>query len=465
MHISFTRHDPDISQSCKAVTEYLDKENTSREREYEDFMEDIENHALSDFDKQIERKNLFFSQDNNEQEVFLDQNSATDLIDANVSSRAKERESKFFILNISPSKDELEQLNEIVGAELKIAGIGEKETQLLSQSESGAKQLAIMRNDLMHQCLREYTKDVMRDYAQNFNRKVYNNPGNLPTQKEEKQINSETRKELAEMKIDKRDPQYAQKYQEIREQKAAELGRDLSVRKMTEKDLVWIAKVEEKRTYKGNDKWVIENRKTQREIKKLEAVDKPDREKIELLKAQLHTDRTTGEIVREGLKKGGQQYHVHVIVSRYDNCPNARYKGSISPLAHHRNSRMAGKSAQVGFDRDSFFKKIEQSFDERFKYERRYSYEKFNEQKKLRTGKNIRTRHATKAVSVLSKPVRDELYKASGAEELQKLNVRTTVSRELGFRVPLSIPKTPLQLATQTVRSAIAKITDTSKGY
>ncbi|WP_027375659.1 DUF5712 family protein [Kaistella palustris] len=466
MHISFTRHDPDISQSCKAVTEYLDKENSSREKEYEIFVEDFENQALTGFDEQVEQQNLFFSQGKDGEQVFLDQNSATDLIDANISSRAKERESKFFILNISPSKDELEHLNGIVVMELKAAGIGEKETQLLQQTDQGQKQLEIMRNDLMHQCLREYANDVMKDYAENFNRYVYNSPQNLPTQKEEQYINKETKTALAERGIDKKDPVYAEAYRETREKLAANLGRDLSVRKMTAKDMVWVAKVEEKRTYKGNDKWVIENRKIKREIKKLESAQHPDASKIEQLKSELHKDRATGEIVREGLKKGGQQYHIHVVVSRYDNCPNARYKGSISPLAHHRNSKMADKTAQVGFNRDTFFKKAERSFDQRFQYHRQYSYEKFNEQKKMRTGKKERIAKVSgKALSVLGQPVTKELYSKSGVEELHKLSLRNTVSRELGFRVPLTVPKTPLQLAAKTLRSIISKINDTSKGY
>jgi len=465
MHISFTKHDPDISQSCKAVTEYLDKENSLREKEYEDFLEDYENQVLVDFDEQIERQNLFFSQDENGDDIHLNQNEATDLIDENWSSRAKERESKFFILNVSPSKDELERLEDIVTDELKKAGIGPKESPVLSATEEGRIQLELMRNDLMHQCLREYTKEVMQEYADNFNRYVYVNPDRLPSQKQEREINAASKHELERRGIKKDDIDYSRIYQQIREEKAAAMGCDLSVRKMTERDLVWVAKVEEKRTYKGNDKWVIENRKIKREIKGLEQDKVGNAAKIKQLEAELHRDRATGEIVREGLKKGGQQYHVHVVVSRYDNCPNRRYKGSISPLAHHRNSKMADKAAQVGFDRDNFFKRVEQRFDERFHFDRRYSYEKFNEQKKLRTGRKSKSKAADKAISTLAQPITKEVYSKSGLEELQKLNLRKTVSRELGVQIPLSIPRTPLQMATKTIRTAIAKINDTSKGY
>lgn len=465
MHISFTKHDADISQSCKAVTDYLDKENSSREKEFENFMDEFESNQLADFDQQIEKQNLFFTSDESDGDQYLNQSSATDLIDNNRSSRAKENESKFFILNVSPSKDELEQLNRIIDLELKSRGIQEKEIDLLNQNAEGKQQLMMIKNDLMHQCLREYTNDVMKDYAENFNRTVYSNPDQLPNRKEEVQINAQTRKELERLNIDKKNLKYAEKYQTIRKQKAAALGKDLSVRKMTEKDLVWVAKVEEKRTYKGNDKWVRENRKIKKEIKSLES-GKGNADKIEKLQSQLHRDRATGEIVREGLRKGGQQYHVHVIVSRYDNCPNARFKGSISPLANHRNSKVAGKNAQVGFNRDEFFKKVELSFDKKFRYERTRSYEKFNEQKKIRSGKKSNVESLSKGLSSnLIAPIKNEVFKKSGLYELQKLNINSTISKELGFRVPLTIPKTPLEVAVKTIKTVITKMSDVSKGY
>ena len=39
------------------------------------------------------------------------------------------------------------------------------------------------------------------------------------------------------------------------------------------------------------------------------------------------------------------------------------------------------------------------------------------------------------------------------------------ISKELGFRIPMSIPKTPLDGAIKIVRFAINKIIDSSKGY
>ncbi|AZB32129.1 DUF5712 family protein [Chryseobacterium balustinum] len=268
MHISFTKHDPRISTSSKGILEYLDKENIGRESEFEDLKES-EDLELSNYDQQIENQNLFFTNVENNEEKFLTKDQASDKIDDNLSYRSKENESKFFMLNISPGKDEIEHLNEVVNLELKSKGIGEKEQEILSKTEEGSRYLNLIKNDLIHQSLREYTRDVMKNYAENFDRTVYANPDKLPSQKEEKEINHSAKQELFSKGISPNDSSFAEKYQKLREQKAKDIGKDFSVRKMDENDLVWFAKVEEKRTYKGNDNWVMANRKIQKRINEL----------------------------------------------------------------------------------------------------------------------------------------------------------------------------------------------------
>lgn len=474
MHISFTKHNPNISSSSKGVMEYLEKENYGREKELENFFDEVEELEENNFDEQLENQNKFFSNDENGADRFYNQKEATDIIDNNKSSRHKEDQSNFFMINVSPSKEELEHLKKIADTELKNKGIGEKERKILEQTEAGKKQLEIMKNDLMHQAMREYTREVMKSYAENFNRKVYVNPEKLPNQKEEKIINLETKNELAKQGIDKKNPEYDKKYQEVREQKAKEIEKDLSVRPMTEKDLVWFGKVEETRTYKANDKWVMSNKQTLKEIEKLNKVENPNnkiKEKIEALEKKLHKDRATGEIVREGLKKGGDQYHVHIIVSRYDNCPNKRFKGSMSPLANHKNSKMADKNSNVGFNRDNFFQKGERDFDVKFKYERsqKESYEHKNFEKKKFKKKEMSIPKKLENLSKnagqkLLEPLKKEAMRNTGVNEISKLNIMNNVSAELGFRVPMSIPKTPLEASIKLIRSAIQKINDVSKG-
>lgn len=467
MHISFTKHDPRISTSSKGILEYLDKENIGRESEFEDLKEN-EGLELTSYDDEITNQNLFFTNAENGQEIFFSKEVASDKIDANLSYRSKENESKFFMLNISPGKDEIEHLNEVIDLELKSKGIGEKEQKILNQTEEGKKYLELIKNDLMHQSLREYTRDIMKNYAENFDRTVYANPEKLPTQKEEKEINQFAKKELATQGISPDDSGYAEKYQQLREQKAIEIGKDFSVRKMNKNDLVWFAKVEEKRTYKGNDNWVIANRKIQKRINELGYSTRDDvKKEIEDLNRSLFKDRVTGQVIREGMKKGGQQYHVHVIVSRYDNCPNKRHRKSISPLSNHRSGTVANKNISVGFNRDEFFKKAEHSFDQKFQYHRTRSYEKFNHQKKERRallnpklksrGKNL--------VSTITSPIKQEVLRNSGIHEISKLNIIDGISKELGFRIPLSIPKSPLQMVYKITRSAVGKILDVGKGY
>lgn len=467
-----------MSVSCKSMIEYLEKENTGRESNLENAIDDFEELKESNFDEQIENQNRFFSSlDEREKEKFYDSLEATDAIDSNLSSRAKEKESKFFMLNVSPSKDEIEHLNKIIDKELEFNGFGKKEIEALNKSDAGKKQIEIMRNDLMHQALREYSRDVMKEYAENFNRKVYTNPELLPNQKEEKEINQFAKTEIEKRGIDKKSEEYSKVYQELREQKAKELGKDLSMRNMTEKDLVWFGKVEENRTYKANDKWVIENKKINKEIELVKNDSKlsnnKKEEKISKLQEQLNKDRTTGEVVREGLKKGGEQYHVHIVVSRYDNCPNARYKSSISPLANHKNSKMADKSAQVGFNRDNFFKSAEKSFDEKFIFNRTNSYEKYknrNNYRKAQKSKGKSPEAVGKSVvnsakNTVTQHIKSEVLKNSGVNELNKLNLNNQISKELGFKVPMSLPKSPQEVAMKLVRTAISKVKEASQGY
>lgn len=467
MHISFTKHDPRISTSSKGILEYLDKENIGRESEFEDLKES-EYLELSNYDQQIENQNLFFTNVENDEEKFFSKDQASDKIDGNLSYRSKENESKFFMLNISPGKDEIEHLNEVVNLELKSKGIGEKEQEILSTTEEGSRYLNLIKNDLIHQSLREYTRDVMKNYAENFNRTVYAFPDKLPSQKEEKEINQAAKQELLSKGISPIDSSYAEKYQELREQKAKDIGKDFSVRKMDENDLVWFAKVEEKRTYKGNDNWVMANRKIQKRINELGYSTREDvKKEVEDLKKRLFRDKVTGQVIREGMRKGGQQYHIHVIVSRYDNCHNKRHRKSISPLSNHRAGIVANKNISVGFDRDNFFKKSEQSFDQKFHFQRTRSYEKFNQQKKERKAMlNSKVKTTSKTlVSQITSPIKQEILKNSGIQELRKLNIMNGVSKELGFRIPMSVPKSPLQMVYKITRSAVGKVLDVGKGY
>nr|WP_259113687.1 DUF5712 family protein [Chryseobacterium sp. JUb7] len=95
-----------------------------------------------------------------------------------------------------------------------------------------------------------------------------------------------------------------------------------------------------------------------------------DRAKLIKLNNSLHLDRVTQQIVKEGMKKGGDQYHVHIVVSRYDNTPDKRHKMSLSPLSNKKQGNQADNLRKEGFDRDNFFSKLENRFDEKYNFER-----------------------------------------------------------------------------------------------
>lgn len=101
-------------------------------------------------------------------------------------------------------------------------------------------------------------------------------------------------------------------------------------------NLVWYAKLEENRYYKGDDP----------EVK--------------------------AGIVRSGEAKPGEQMHVHIIVSRKD----ATNKIKLSPLTAHRNTQKG--HIRGGFDRVAFKQACEEHFDEQFGYarplEERFAY-------------------------------------------------------------------------------------------
>jgi hypothetical protein len=119
------------------------------------------------------------------------------------------------------------------------------------------------------------------------------------------------------------------------------------------KDLLYYAKVEKERTYKGTDKEVRRGEK------------------------------------KQGMLKPGDNRHIHVIVSR-------RAKGNgpkVSPLANSKNSKgiLNGRKVQKGFDRQKFYTISEQSFDKESGYNRvleeKYQYKL--EQTKLSTKEKL----------------------------------------------------------------------------
>lgn len=112
-------------------------------------------------------------------------------------------------------------------------------------------------------------------------------------------------------------------------------------------DLVYYAKIEHSRKYKGTDKAVVERK------------------------------------AKSGDMKEGLQSHVHIIVSRKDKTQ----KMKLSPLSNEKSkTRTIGRNSyKVGFDRKAWIINNEKTFDELFKY-RRKERERFEVQNTLKNG-------------------------------------------------------------------------------
>lgn len=112
-------------------------------------------------------------------------------------------------------------------------------------------------------------------------------------------------------------------------------------------DLVYFAKIEHFRKFKGTDKDVIKGK------------------------------------VKSGTFKSGLQSHIHIIVSRKDKTQQLK----LSPTCNETNTKrvIGGNNYQVGFDRVKWIDMNEKTFDENFKYQRK-ELEKFKNQNILKNG-------------------------------------------------------------------------------
>jgi len=226
-------------------------------------------------------------------------------IDANT-DKLKKTEPKFYSITVSPSKYELGRLQ--------------------NTSED----------------LKQYTREIMRDYVSCFNREIN--------------------------------------------------GRPVSVN-----DLKYYAKIEHQRTYKGTDIQVKENQpyatkilNLKNELHKIQTGElnvatKKIEKQIEKLEVSA-PHQLNGKRIVQGMKKEGPQSHIHIIVSRKD----ASNSFSLSPGSKYKASEviMNGKTVRRGFDRDAFYSKAEKTFDRNFGYKRNF-VETYQSRKILTTDPKI----------------------------------------------------------------------------
>ncbi|TXD83428.1 mobilization protein [Subsaximicrobium wynnwilliamsii] len=211
-------------------------------------------------------------------------------IDGNA-AKLKKSEPKFYSITVSPSKYELNRLQ--------------------NSSED----------------LKKYTRELMKDYVESFNREI----NGLP------------------ISID---------------------------------DIKYYAKIEHQRSFKGTDIQIKENQSYATKILQLKTeirnvqdgraegnINKMQKEVSKLEKQAPH--QQDGKRIVQGMPKAGNQSHIHIIVSRKD----ASNTFSLSPGSKHKASEveMHGKNVKRGFDRDKFFTSAEKTFDKTFGYQRNFA--------------------------------------------------------------------------------------------
>jgi len=253
------------SQSVADFVDYLEKEN-----------------QLPGLEKDQE---LFFNQreDDISPEVVVKE------IDANT-TKLKKIEPKFYSITVNPSQYELKKL----------------------QNSSEA--------------LKQYTRELMKDYASCFNREINGRPVNV-------------------------------------------------------NDIKYFAKIEHQRTFKGTDYQVKENQayatkilELKNQVRKIERGEMHGDIKVregQILKLETEAPhQQNGQRIVQGMIKEGNQSHIHIIVSRKD----VSNSYSLSPGSKYKASEveMNGKLVKRGFNRDAFFQKAEKTFDNTFQYQRNF---------------------------------------------------------------------------------------------
>jgi len=169
---------------------------------------------------------------------------------------------------------------------------------------------------------------------------------------------------------------------ELMKEYASSFHREINGKPIAIEDIKYFAKIEQERFFKGTDKQVQENQpfatqilQLKNEVRKIEqgVLDgnpKDLKMKIEALE-RTAPHQQKGQRIVQGMRKDGNQSHIHIVVSRKD----ASNSVSLSPGSKYKASEvvMHGKQVKRGFDRDGFYAKAEKTFDKTFGYQRNYA--------------------------------------------------------------------------------------------
>lgn len=353
------------SGSVSNLVEYLEKENTGKDvEEMEEFFnKDGDFHTAGEVEKAI---------DNNK-------------------GKLANNETKFYMITVNPSKAELEHL---IKAN-KIYQESNMNPDLNYEYESGDYEWAF----------KEYIKELMDKYAENFNRKF-------------------------------------------------EDGRPL-----TGDDILYFAKIEHERTYKHGEKRFEKDMSHNKSIEKkifeirrdIDSISDSEEKKMKLAEItsleKKYIRNENGTIIKEGAKKDGNNLHAHIIVSRMDKSQTMR----LSPMANHKQSKnkLNGKEVSIGFNRDNFVAAGETLFDKKFAYERppEYQYNYYKEAKQIRNLSNVLHLRNPKAFA-----------KLAVKRALSEMITDKTLQKQLGYvmKDPRKLPQKALnKLENKAIKSVV----------
>lgn len=252
----------------------------------------------------------------------FDCEDVTKAIDANVKG-LKKKEARYYTFSISPSAQEIAHLHRTI-ADTRQA-----------LSDAGEVVPADLEDLLMRSYLKEYAVKCMDAYARNFG------------------------------------------HPEVKDNN----------------DLLWFGMVEKDRYWKKSDPEVRKNTKIHKEIEKLrqritEDNAKEINRKIAALERKLIRENKvrpggSQEILQPMMAKTGDNWHVHIAVSRRD----ATNSFNLSPNANGRGSKkhvLNGQKVRIGFNREAYKVECEHIFDKTFAHSRLLteSYERAKELRK-----------------------------------------------------------------------------------
>ena len=263
---------------------------------------------------------------------------------------------------------------------------------------------------------------------------------------------------------------------DVMDQYAKDMNRMVNDRPLTGDDLVYFAKLEKNRIYKQEDRTPLkevfkaaangelkkqnfsteksfsgnttqdafkhnsEIRKQITALKVNESIPQNQRDKQIDKLSRGYLRNSEGRVILPGNKRDGLQTHVHVIVSRKDQSQSV----SMSPLANSRGSKnkLNGKEVKIGFHREKFVDKAETIFDKKFGYERtlensfQFKHGKIHDPEKY-------------AKAVLNQPLNAEAV----AKQVLSKAMQDPITQKL-----LYAPKTPKEVVQKLEKQAIKAI-------